>query len=62
MQELEPYGAASSHNIGWSLSRKAMRLRQLLLRYDVQKKNVSKWHKEFCGHIMFTRLPAPTSG
>jgi hypothetical protein len=24
-QELEPYGAPSSHLIGWSLSRKAMR-------------------------------------
>jgi hypothetical protein len=43
MQELEPYGAASSHISGWSRSRKAMRLRQLLLRTDVQhNKHVSK--------------------
>jgi hypothetical protein len=43
MQELEPYGAASSHIIGWSRSRKAMQLRQLLLRTDVQhNKHVSK--------------------
>jgi ribosomal protein L32 len=38
MQELEPYGAASSHNIGWSRSRKVMRLRQLQLRSSVQQK------------------------
>jgi hypothetical protein len=39
MQELEPYGAASSHNISWS--RKVMRLRQLQLRsYVQQKKNM----------------------
>jgi hypothetical protein len=43
MQELEPYGAALSHISGWSRSRKAMRLRQLLLRIDVQhNKHVSK--------------------
>jgi hypothetical protein len=36
MQELELYGAALSHIIGWSRSHKAMRLRQLLLRTDVQ--------------------------
>jgi hypothetical protein len=63
MQELEPFGAASSHNIGWSRSRKVMRLRQLQLRsYVQQKKHISKLHQEFCGRIMFTRLPAPTSG
>jgi hypothetical protein len=43
MQELEPYGTASSHIIGGSRTRKAMRLRQLLLRTDVQhNKHVSK--------------------
>jgi hypothetical protein len=43
MQKLEPYGAALSHIIGWSWSRKAMRLRQLLLRTDIQhNKHVSK--------------------
>jgi hypothetical protein len=42
MQEQETHGAASSHIIGWSRSRKAMRLRQLL-RTDVQhNKHVSK--------------------
>jgi hypothetical protein len=45
MQELEPYGAASSHYISWSRSRKVMRLRQLQLRsYVQQKKHVSKLH------------------
>jgi hypothetical protein len=57
VQELEPYGAGSSHNIGWSRSRKVLRLRQLQLRsYVQQKKHVSKLHHEFCGRIMFTRL------
>jgi hypothetical protein len=38
MQKPEPYGATSSHNIGWSRSRKVMRLRQLQLRSYVQQK------------------------
>jgi hypothetical protein len=42
MQELEPYGAASSHNIGWSRSRKVMRLRQLQLRSYVKQKKTSR--------------------
>jgi hypothetical protein len=63
MQELEPYGAVSSHNSGWSRSHKVMRLRQLQLRsYVQQKKHVSKLHQEFCGRIMFTLHPAPISG
>jgi hypothetical protein len=61
MQELEPFGAASSHNICWSWSRKVMLLRQLQLRSYVKKKHVSKLHQEFCGRILFTRLPAPAA-